>query len=104
MFYFQYLKLCFEIGNTSYKEKIYKIIVNPEFIFIFPPGKDPHIYNDSQFKRLIMEFFEFMSQTKKLVAESLKLFPIMDIVFTFFFRAMLIYGHQTDHFDNYLEK
>ena len=51
-----------------------------------------------------MEFFEFMSQTKKLVAESLKLFPIMDIVFTFFFRAMLIYGHQTDHFDNYLEK
>lgn len=60
IFYYQYLKLCFELDNVDYEgyiSKIETVINNEGFKFIFYEDDDPALFSDMQFKSLIMQFF-----------------------------------------------
>lgn len=64
VFYYQYLKLCFEVNSPNSEalvQKIEELINNSTFRFIFYQEDDPTIYNDTQAKRLISEFFGILS-------------------------------------------
>lgn len=56
VFYYQYLKLCFEAVDCDYEQYLRRIedIINDEnFSFVFEEDEDPSIFNDLQFKQLI---------------------------------------------------
>jgi hypothetical protein len=56
VFYYQYLKLCFEVNHPNSEalvQKIEELINNPTFQFIFYQEDDPSVFNDNQAKRLI---------------------------------------------------
>jgi hypothetical protein len=65
VFYYQYLKLCFEVTDCDYEQyirKIEDIINDPNFSFVFEDASDNTIFNDLQFKQLIMEFFGLLGE------------------------------------------
>ena len=65
VFYFQYLKLCFEIESPNYMTFIHKVeevINNPTFNIVFYNDDDPSTFNDTQFKTLISEFFGLLGE------------------------------------------
>lgn len=65
VFYYQYLKLCFELENVDFEgyiRRIEELINNEEFKFVFYEEDDPEIFSDLQFKQLIMEFFGVLGQ------------------------------------------
>lgn len=60
VFYYEYLKLCFELDTVDYEgyiNKIEQVINNEGFKFIFYQDDDPSIFTDNQFKQLLTEFF-----------------------------------------------
>jgi hypothetical protein len=70
VFYYQYLKLCFELQNVDYElftRKIEEILNNKDFKFVFYEDDDSEIYNDIQFKRLIMEFFQILGHGQMVI-------------------------------------
>lgn len=61
-----------------YITKIELLLTNPEFSFAFPPGKEPKLYNNSQFKRFLIEFMEVLDEQDMAVDIALMQYPIMD--------------------------
>jgi hypothetical protein len=107
VFYYQYLKLCFELETVNYEfyiNKIEEIINNKDFKFMFYEDDDPALYNDNQFKQLIMEFFGVLGQGELSLEVALASYPIMDTVFIYFFRAILILTGKTDSLDSYVDR
>lgn len=107
VFYYQYLKLCFELENVdfeTYIRRIEELINNDEFKFIFYEEDDPELFNDLQFKQLIMEFFGVLGQGGVAIQQAINYYPIMDTVFIYFFRALLILTGRTDALDSYIDR
>ena len=81
VFYYQYLKLCFEMQEIDYElyiNKIEELLTNQNFHFVFPEGKNSELYNDFQFKRLIIEFMEVLDDDELSVEAALGQYPIMN--------------------------
>lgn len=107
IFYYQYLRLCFELENVNYDlyiRKIQEIINNPEFNFLFYEHDDPNIFNDNQAKSLIMQFFGVLGEGHLNILKSLNRYPIMDTIFVHFFRSFLILTGVTDALDSYINR
>jgi hypothetical protein len=107
IFYYQYLKLCFELENINFDFYIRKIeeIINSSFHFIFYEDDNPEIFNDTQAKSLIMEFFGVLGEGGHgNVQNSLSHYPIMDYIFVNFFRSFLILMEKTDSLDSYIAR
>lgn len=107
IFYYQYLKLCFELENVNYDvyiSKIEDIINNPQFEFIFYPYDDQSIFNDIQAKSLIMEFFGVLGEGSISVLQALTKYPILDKIFVHFFRSYLILFNVTPSLDAYIQR
>lgn len=71
---------------------------------MFFEDDDPEIFNDLQFKHLIMEFFGVLGQGGIGIQQAINYYPIMDTVFIYFFRAILILTGKTDALDSYIER
>ena len=106
IFYYQYLKLCFELENINFDFYIRKIeeIINSSFHFIFYEDDNPEIFNDTQAKSLIMEFFGVLGEGHGNVQNSLSHYPIMDYIFVNFFRSFLILMEKADSLDSYIPR
>jgi hypothetical protein len=107
VFYYQYLKLCFELETVDFEvyiHKIEEIINNEAFKFMFYEDDDAEVFNDLQFKHLIMEFFGVLGQGGVSIEDALNHYPIMDTVFIYFFRAILILTGKTEGLDSYIER
>ncbi len=107
MFYYQYLKLCFEADDCDYEQYINRIeeIINDEnFSFVFDETEDPSVFNDLQFKQLIMEFFGLLGEGTLKIEQCLNRYPIMDTVFVYFLRSILILTNSTDSLHTYIDK
>jgi hypothetical protein len=107
VFYYQYLKLCFEVNECDYEQyirKIEEIINDPNFSFVFDEAEDPSVFNDLQFKQLIMEFFGLLGNGNMNIEACLNSYPIMDTVFIYFFRSILILTNATEGLNSYIDK
>ena len=107
VFYYQYLKLCFELdceNVENYINKIEDLIINSEFHFLFPEEEHLQLFNDKQFKRLFIEFFDILNEGEITVEQALTKYPIADTVLVFFFRTLLIFAGKTKNFDEYIDK
>jgi hypothetical protein len=107
VFYYQYLKLCFEYSNSKSEElvqKIEELINNPTFQFIFYQEDDPSIFNDNQAKAFIMEFFGELSSGEYPVLDAINEYPIMDVIMVHFFRTLLILMDKTESLDNFIPR
>ena len=107
VFYYQYLKLCFEINNEKSEELVHKIeelINNPTFQFIFYQEDDPNIFNDTQAKAFISEFFGELSSGEYTILEAINKYPIMDIIMVHFFRTLMILMDKTESLDNFVPR
>lgn len=71
---------------------------------MFYEDDDAQIFNDYQFKHLIMEFFGVLGQGGIDIEQALNSYSIMDTVFIYFFRAILILTGKTDALDSYIER
>lgn len=71
---------------------------------MFYAEDDPSLFNDLQFKQLIMEFFGVLGQGGIAIEQALNYYPIMDTVFIYFFRAILILTGKTDGIDSYIDR
>lgn len=71
---------------------------------MFLEADDPEIYNDNQFKSLIMEFFGLLGQEQVDIQQMINAYIFMDTVFIYFFRAFLILTGKTDSLDSYMDK
>lgn len=87
-----------------YIRKIEEIINNPDFEFIFYPNDDPSIFNDTQAKSLIMEFFGVLGEGSQNVLQALTKYPILDKIFIHFYRSLLILSNVTNSLDNYIDR
>lgn len=107
-FYFQYLMLCYEIENENYGiyiEKIKRFVLDENFSFLFLETDTDEIYNDLQFKRIILEFMDVLDSGEFPTTESaLNYYPILDTVYVYFFRSLAIYAEITADFDSYVDK
>jgi hypothetical protein len=107
VFYYQYLKLCFEVTDCDYEQyirKIEDIINDPNFAFVFEDGEDTSVFNDLQFKQLIMEFFGLLGEGVASIEVCLNTYPIIDTVFIYFFRSILILTNTADSLDSYIDR
>ena len=107
VFYYQYLKLCFELENVDFEryiQKIEELINNDEFKFVFYEEDDAEVFNDLQFKQLIMEFFGLLGQGGVPLQQAINYYPVMDTVFIYFFRALLILTGHADALDSFIER
>jgi hypothetical protein len=98
IFYYQYLRLCFELENPkseNYVQRLEELINNSTFQFIFYQDDDPSIYNDSNAKGLISQFFQLLGSGEQTVLEAVNNNPIMDVILVHFFRTLLILTQQT---------
>lgn len=57
-----------------------------------------------QFKKLIMDFFGVLSEGACSIEESLGQYPIMDTVFVYFFRTLMILIGRTDVLDSWMDR
>lgn len=71
---------------------------------MFYEEDDAEIFNDTQFKHLIMEFFGVLGEGTVSVEQALHLYPIMDTVFIFFLRSILILTGNADSLDSYIDR
>ena len=105
IFYYDYLKLCFESENVNYNQYIGKVeeIINDEnFRFMFYEEADPSFYDDLTFKQLIMEFFGVLGSGKYSVEEALMVYQVMDTVFIAFLRSIMILTGNCEALEDYL--
>lgn len=81
-------------------------MTDPEFCFLFPDDEDidQSVYNDKQFKRLMVEFFDFLSQGNCTVWKALAMYPIADAVLTSFFRSILMLYGKAESFNGYVDR
>jgi hypothetical protein len=57
-----------------------------------------------QFKSLIMQFFGVLGDGNIALDDAINRYPIMDTVFIYFFRAILILTGKTESLDSYIER
>ena len=53
------------------------------------------MYNDLQFKQLMMEFFGVLGQGGVDIEQAINYYPFIDVVLVYFFRAFLILTGKT---------
>lgn len=107
IFYYQYLKLCFEVTNPKSEElvqKIEELINNPTFQFIFYQEDDQSLFNDTQAKSFVSEFFGELSAAECTVLEAINSYPIMDSIMVHFFRTLMILMDKTESLDNFITR
>lgn len=107
IFYYQYLRLCFEVPNIDYQYYISHIqgtLNDPNFAIMFPVEDDPSLFNDHQAKSFIMEFFGILGEGNTRVLAALNHFPIMDYIFVCLFRSELLQKGVCQSFDDYVER
>jgi len=81
IFYYQYLKLCFEIDNVDYEsyiDKIYDLIRSEDFCFTFPDDDPNRHEKNVQFKSLMIDFFDIMNSGSLTIDLALTQYPILD--------------------------
>lgn len=80
-------------------------MLDPSFVFLFLEDDDPALYNDKQFKRLLLEFMEVLDSGEfETIESALNSFPIADTILVYFFRSLAIYAELTNDFDTYIDK
>jgi hypothetical protein len=57
-----------------------------------------------QFKSLIMQFFGVLGEGNVTIDDALVRYPIMDTVFIYFFRALLILTGRTETLDSFIDR
>jgi hypothetical protein len=92
------------VDFEAYIRRIEELINNEEFKFIFYEEDDPELFSDLQFKQLIMEFFGVLGQGGIAIQDAINYYPVMDTVFIYFFRALLILTGHTDALDSYIDR
>lgn len=85
-------------------QKIEELINNPTFQFIFYQEDDPSLFNDTQAKAFISEFFGELSSSDCTVLEAINSYPIMDIIMVHFFRTLLVLMDKTESLDSFIPR
>ena len=101
------MKICFEINSPKSEElvqKIEELINNPNFKFYFYQEDDQSIFNDTQAKAFISEFFGELSSAECTILDAINSYPIMDIIFVHFFRTLLILMEKSESLDNFIPR
>lgn len=80
------------------------ILTSPEFSFTFPADSLNFPYTDAQFKRLGLQFLDLLKESPKKLNELLKKYPIIDLVFTYVMRSLLILNMQAEECEQFVDK